>query len=158
MRVYGKQEPAHGTRASPGRYGAGGDFFAGTSGGKGGAPARGAAAPPPRSAADPVDYNKYGSAKSISSDAYFGKSAGEDAAAQQELRKYTGASSISSADYFGDGASGGGGRGGGGGGGGDADELMGRLRLQVEQEMRQVRSYASEAGRKVNDLLANLNR
>lgn len=133
---------------------AGDDFFSGDAvSSKAGSKAGGtvSAAPPPLTAADPIDYTKYGNAKSISSDAYFGRNAADDAAAQQELRKYTGASAISSADYFGDPAD-------QASSGGNTDELMGRLKLHVEQEMQSVASIASEASRRVGNLLANFNR
>ena len=45
--------------------------------------------PPPNaattSASEPVDMHKYGNAKSISSDAYFGRNAVDDAAGQVRL-------------------------------------------------------------------------
>jgi hypothetical protein len=75
---------------------------------------------------------------------------------QDQLRQFNGASAISSADYFGD--SGGVVGGGGGGGETSADEFMSRLSLQMQQEMRQVSNIASEAGRKVGNLLSNFNR
>ena len=80
---------------------------------------------------------------------------------QDQLRQFNGASAISSADYFGDDNGGAGGRGGGGGGGGGAggaDEFMSRLSIQMQQEMRQVTSIASEASKKVGNMLANFNR
>ena len=73
---------------------------------------------------------------------------------QGQLRQFNGASAISSDDYFGDG--GGGGR--PGGNESSADEFMSRLSLQMQQEMRQVSSIASEAGKKVSNLLSNFNR
>jgi ADP-ribosylation factor GTPase-activating protein 2/3 len=134
---------------------AGDDFFSGGAASKGGSKAAGSrsAAAPAAAAADPVDYSKYGNAKSISSDAYFGVNSADEAAAQQELRKYTSASAISSADYFGEQA-----ERGTTSSGGNAEELMSRLKLHVEQEMQSVASMASEASRKVGKLLANLNR
>ena len=77
---------------------------------------------------------------------------------QDQLRHFNGASAISSADYFGDDNGGAGARGGGGGGAGGADEFMSRLSIQMQQEMRQVTSIASEASKKVGNMLANFNR
>lgn len=71
---------------------------------------------------------------------------------QAQLRNFNGASAISSADYFNDGS------GSTSGGVDTADEFMNRLSLQMQQEMKHVSSVATEATRKVGNLLSNLNR
>lgn len=70
---------------------------------------------------------------------------------QAPLQQFTGASAISSSDYFGDGP----GHQGGGAEEGSADEFMNRLSLQVRQDVSQVKTLASEAGRKIGDFVSS---
>lgn len=85
-----------------------------------------------------VAQKKFGNAKAISSDAYFGNERDPDFEVKQNLRRYEGSQSISSAELFGDGSSQGGRGGSGGSGGGFSGSDLADIKEGVRQGVTKV--------------------
>jgi len=107
-----------------------------------------------RKAFDVSDTNdaqkKFGNAKAISSDAYFGTERDMDFETKQNLRKYEGSSSISSAELFGNGSTGR--NGGGGGGGGGRSEYNGNTGSDLSDIKEGVRQGVTKVAGRLSSL------
>lgn len=115
------------------------------------------AGPPPTTsdASGSAAQARFGSAKAISSAAYFNQDKGEnDYEKQARLAKFSSAGAISSDAYFGreDESR----RGGGGPGAGNLDmsaaELVSKISLTAKQDMAQLKNMASAAGSRLSSL------
>ena len=113
---------------------------------------------------------KFAGAKSISSDAFYGRDHGDrGGAGDSRLQRFSGSQSISSSDFYDEGGMGGMRRGGGGGGrggdqglGGDLDvtagELMERLAIQAKQDVQAMKNAASKLGSMARNFLSDFDR
>mmetsp|Transcript_5588 Transcript_5588/g.15627 ORF Transcript_5588/g.15627 Transcript_5588/m.15627 type:complete len:435 (+) Transcript_5588:171-1475(+) len=137
-------EELHAPRGKDGHLtiGGGGDFFSNPMGGSTSTSGRKKEVkPPPQTSETNIAQEKFGaSKKSISSAMFQSDSAGNDYGRDQKIQQFSGASAISSADYYGrnEGSS-----------GMDANDMFHRMSLQAKQDMSNVKSIASETGKKL---------